>query len=130
MHNWKLELPYPLSINKKLKLGHLTRQSPYWSRAMSTYLLTQKKYRQEVFVLFKQSKLKKWEDQMLKMTIEIYCPDKRQRDSDGIIKELFDAMQEAKVFDNDYQIKKYCVERMDETVKNGKVVIQLESIDI
>lgn len=39
------------------------------------------------------------------VTLNIYPPDKRKRDIDNINKALFDALEHAKVYDNDCQIK-------------------------
>ena len=37
------------------------------------------------------------------MTVELYCPDKRRRDIDNLIKPLLDALEAANVFVNDEQ---------------------------
>lgn len=123
---WKLELPYPSSINQRLKILYSKTSYSMMARKFSS---ARKGFRKEVWALFKQSKLPSWGNKMLKMTVEIYCPDKRHRDADGVIKELFDSLEGAGCFDDDYQVKKYTVERMDNIHINGKVVVTIEEMD-
>lgn len=123
---WRLEIPYPPSINKRLST--LYKKSIY-SRAAREHHFIRLQYKKEVWALFKQSKLTSFGKNMIKVNIEMFCPDKRHRDADGIIKELFDALQDAGCFEDDYQIKKYSVERKDEVIKNGKIIVEIEELN-
>lgn len=62
------------------------------------------------------------EDKRLAVTINVYPPDKRKRDLDNILKGLIDALQYARVFQDDSQIDMLTVIRRD-VVKNGSVAI-------
>ena len=121
---WRLELPYPPAINKRLGAFHVPH-----SKKSKAYLISKKVFKHEVWINFVQSKLPSWGKKMIKLTVEIYCPDKRHRDADGVIKELFDSLQYAGCLDDDYQIQKYTVERKDEVETNGKVIVTIEPID-
>jgi crossover junction endodeoxyribonuclease RusA len=121
---WKLELPYPKSsINKRIKYLH--GKSRFTAKGKE-HAETRDAFKKEVWVLFKASQLSGWSNKVLKVTIELYMPDKRKRDLDGILKELLDSMQEAGIYDDDYNIRKLTVERMDEIVKLGKVIVIIE----
>jgi crossover junction endodeoxyribonuclease RusA len=52
------------------------------------------------------------------MEVYLYPPDKRKRDVDNVLKPLLDALEHANVYENDSQIDKLYVERM-EMVKGG-----------
>jgi len=61
----------------------------------------------------------------LEMNIRMYPPDRIRRDTDNILKCLFDAMEKAGFYENDYCIRKHTVERMD-VFKGGKVEVEIK----
>jgi crossover junction endodeoxyribonuclease RusA len=63
----------------------------------------------------------------ISMDILMYPPDNRRRDTDNILKCLWDSLQHAGLYEDDYQIKKHSVERMG-MIKNGKVSILMNKI--
>ena len=47
------------------------------------------------------------------MEVYLYPPDKRKRDVDNVLKPLLDALEHAGVYENDSQIDKLCITRME-----------------
>ena len=64
----------------------------------------------------------------LMVTIEAFAPDKRRRDLDNMLKAVLDALEHAKIYENDSQIDDLRIVRMP-SGKPGKVVISVEEID-
>ena len=64
----------------------------------------------------------------LKVFIEAFPPDKRRRDLDNMLKAVLDALEHAKIYENDSQIDDLRIVRMP-SGKPGKVVISVEEID-
>lgn len=110
----KLKLPYPPSANH------------YWGVKGKIRFVGKKgiEFRQNVKIIalqHTQSPL----NERLHMEVYLYPPDKRKRDVDNVLKPLLDALEHANVYENDSQIDKLCVTRM-EVAKEGycEVVIQ------
>lgn len=64
---------------------------------------------------------------LIKVSLEVYPPDKRKRDIDNILKCLFDSLTKAKVWEDDSQIKKLDVEMLEPIPPNGMVVVSIEN---
>lgn len=62
----------------------------------------------------------------LKMSAWTYPPDRRRRDTSNLLKCLEDALQDAGVFMDDYQIAEHHLWRTTHVVKDGKVIVELE----
>lgn len=67
-----------------------------------------------------------WEGRLF-VQIEAYPPDKRMRDIDNLAKCVLDALQTARVFENDYQIDRLLIERK-EVMKPGKLFVSILEI--
>ena len=85
---------------------------PYGVSANAAYVRTMRgialsktgrAYRAEVGRIIKELGIDKNVDCRLELTVELYCPDKRRRDIDNLIKPLLDALEAANVFVNDEQ---------------------------
>jgi hypothetical protein len=63
----------------------------------------------------------------LMVEIIIYPPDKRKRDIDNVKKALFDALQCAGLYENDYQICDDHTIRINKVVKGGLVDFRIKS---
>lgn len=73
----------------------------------------------------------KWDGEAMQgdlmVEIIIYPPDKRKRDIDNIKKALFDALQHAGLFKDDYQICDDHTIRIDKVVENGLIDFRIMS---
>lgn len=113
-----LSLPYPPTVNHYYRhVGYKT----LISEAGREYRKTIAK----LVLTADRSKLPLAGD--LEMTIEVYPPDKRRRDLDNILKSLFDALEKARVYNNDSQIAKLHVIRCN-VVTNGLVQVKIETV--
>ena len=63
----------------------------------------------------------------LMVEIIIYPPDKRKRDMDNIKKALFDALQNAGLFKDDYQICDDHTIRIDKIIPHGLIDFRIQS---
>lgn len=61
----------------------------------------------------------------LRLDVTLCPPDRRKRDVDNYVKPLFDAMQCAGVFEDDYQISEFTARRSD-VVKGGMVRVEIQ----
>ena len=66
---------------------------------------------------------------MVKVSIKQYPPDKRRRDTDGIEKLLFDAIEDSGLIENDYQIKKHTTERMECDKENPRLEVVIKELN-
>ena len=60
----------------------------------------------------------------LEIIIWMYPPDRRKRDTDNILKALFDAIEKSGLIDDDYQFSRHVVERFA-PVKPGHVHVKI-----
>ena len=71
---------------------------------------------------------------LVEMQVELFMPDRRRHDTDNVIKILFDALQDAKVYKDDSQVDDYRVRRMRDDagdlviVPGGAVVVKLKEV--
>lgn len=113
-----LTLPYPPSGN------HMWKHT----RAGTHYLTdTAKRYYADVAEVFLLSHQKGVLTGKLHVEIDVYPPDRRRRDLDNLCKTLFDGCTKAGVWEDDSQIHKLVVEKMD-VVKDGRVSVRVTTI--
>ena len=120
MKTIKISLPYPPTVNH------------YWGQLGSKKFLGKKgkEFREEVIIAVYNARQVALNGR-LHMEVYLYPPDNRKRDVDNVLKPLLDALEHAKVYENDSQIDKLCITRM-EVVKGGMcdvVISQLNSSD-
>ena len=113
-----IELPYPPTLNKLYPNNRSGR------RILSA---EGRKYKQAVFYIVKQKKIKKLSGS-IKVLIHAHPPDNRRRDMDNIVKIIFDSLGNADVFDDDSQIDDFRVIRKEKK-KNGMVIVELSEIN-
>ena len=65
---------------------------------------------------------------MLAMKVRAYPPDRRKRDIDNIQKPLLDALEKARAFYNDCQIK-HLTTVMKSPTKGGKTIVTIRKIN-
>jgi len=116
MKTIKLTLPYPPTVNH------------YWGQLGSKKFLGKKgkEFRESVFLCVyaaQQGRL----DARLHMEVYLYPPDNRKRDVDNVLKPLLDALEHAGAYENDSQIDKLCITRMDVT-KGGSCDVVITEI--
>ena len=97
-----LKLPYPPSVNH------------YWGQVGSRKFLGKKgkEFREAVYICALNAR-KGTLNARLEVKVYLYPPDKRKRDIDNVLKGLLDALEHAHVYENDSQIDRLCVTRMD-----------------
>jgi crossover junction endodeoxyribonuclease RusA len=116
MKTIKLKLPYPPTVNH------------YWGQLGSKKFLGKKgkEFREAVFLCSLNAR-KGVLNERLHMEVYLYPPDKRKRDVDNVLKPLLDALEHANVYENDSQIDKLCVTRM-EVAKDGYCEVTISEI--
>lgn len=117
MKTIKLTLPYPPTVNH------------YWGQVGSKKFLGKKgkEFRESVFLCVyaaQQGRL----DARLHMEVYLYPPDNRKRDVDNVLKPLLDALEHAGTYENDSQIDKLCVTRMEVT-KGGSCDVVITELN-
>lgn len=114
---FNVTLPYPPSSNKIWRKS--TQGRLYLIKEVREF---RTKVMSEVYgkCTFGESKLN--------MEIKLYPPDKRKRDIDNPIKSILDALQCAKVYQDDAQIYKLKIEKMLTIVEGGKVELTITEI--
>ena len=113
-----LTLPYPPSGN------HMWKHT----RAGIHYLTpVARKYYADVAEVFQFSNQTGLMDGKLHVEFDIYPPDRRRRDLDNAIKVLGDACTNAGIWNDDSQIHKLVVEKMD-VVEHGRVSLRVTTI--
>lgn len=112
-----LKLPYPPSVNH------------YWGQVGSRKFLGKKgkEFREAVFLCVLNAR-KAPLNGRLEVKVYLYPPDKRKRDVDNVLKSLLDALEHARVYENDSQIDKLCITRM-EVVKEGYCEVTITEVN-
>jgi len=113
-----LNLPYPPSVNHMYINAH-GRRFPN-KKALD--------YKSQVADYVVEYKVPKLGDAKLSLTIWVYPPDKRKRDISNIIKIVEDSLQDAGVYDNDFNIDILIVQR-GEIKKGGGILVMLDKIE-
>lgn len=77
------------------------------------------------------NQLKEWTPlaRDLEVRLFAYLPDRRKRDLDNIFKSLFDALEDAQVFEDDVQIIRLIAEKVYNKDKRGKIEILIKEVD-
>lgn len=96
-----LTLPYPPSTNR------------YWRHWKGRTLLSRdgRSYREDAVRAVMEARQDGLGRRACRVTILCFMPDARRRDLDNVLKASLDAMQAARVFEDDAQIVKLTVER-------------------
>jgi crossover junction endodeoxyribonuclease RusA len=112
-----LNLPYPPSVNT------------YYRNFNGRMVLSAKgrEFKQMVAEYVIENCVPKLGDAKLKITIIMRPRDKRKTDVDSRIKATLDALENAGVFNDDYQVEHLEVIR-GEPIKDGKIVVTIEEI--
>lgn len=112
-----LDLPYPPSVNHMYVNGRGRRFPNAKAR----------KYKIAVQEYVAEFRVPKLGSEKLSVVIWAYPPDKRKRDISNLLKIIEDSLQDAGVFDDDFNIDAIEIKRC-EVVKNGKLKVFIDSI--
>lgn len=98
----RLTLPFPPSVNR------------YWRHVGTRVLISKegREYRQVVTDLMTSRRIKKHEGDLI-VDIRLVPADRRRRDVDNSLKALLDAMQAGGAYDDDSQITRLTVEKVE-----------------
>ena len=107
-------LPYPPSVNTYWRANGKRR---FISKAGMVFLT-------EVIKRCKVEKMPQFGDARLEVEIIVYPRSKRKFDLDNCLKSILDALQKARVYDDDYQIDRLYVAR-GEQIKDGGCKVTL-----
>lgn len=113
-----LELPYPPSVNH-MYINARGRRFPN-KKAID--------YKIKVQDIVIEECAKKFGSSPISLQIWVYPPDRRKRDISNIIKIVEDSLQDAGVYDDDFQINLLVIQR-GKIIKGGKITIMIEEID-
>lgn len=113
-----LTLPWPPSINT------------YWRNFRGHMVLSKagREYKAAIADYVAANNVPKYGDKRLKITMILQPRDKRKIDIDNRIKCVLDSLQDAGVFDDDWQIDELHVHR-GEQVKGGRLLLTIEVIE-
>ena len=111
-------LPFPPSMNT------------YWRNFRGRTILSKagREYKKAIAEYVVENNVPKFGESKLKITMILQPKDKRKMDIDNRIKCVLDSLQEAGVFDDDFQVDELHVMR-GEQVKGGKLLLTIEVID-
>jgi len=117
----KIDLPWPPSVNKIWSVS----STGQW------YSTPQAKEFKQVAIYYARSKGFKFafpKDVHLDFHMLAYPPDNRKRDLDNLAKVVCDALQDARVYVNDSQIKRIHMEML-EVRKGGMITVTVKRIE-
>lgn len=126
MSEINLILPYPPTVNHYKRIGRtiITKRGKILQTRVNTDAT--KRFYYEVWLKVRVACLKSLGEALVSLEIDVYPPDKRKRDLDGILKVLLDSLQKANLFDDDAQISRLLVTRCS-IIPQGKIVVRLKS---
>ena len=99
MMKTEITLPFPPSVNRYYRSP---RSGPLAGRTLISE--EARKYRAAVCSLAAESKLGGPMEGLLRVSVEVFVPDRRKRDLDNLGKSLFDSLTHAGVWGDDSQI--------------------------
>lgn len=120
----EIKLPYPPSVNHYKKTGRLIttkRGKIYQQKFNSPETIA---YFYQVWMKARKEGLKSFQGETISVEVEVYPPDRRKRDLDGILKVLLDAMQKANLYDDDAQIARLLVTRHN-IISQGQIIVRI-----
>lgn len=112
------ELPYAPSVNH------------YYRHVGARVLISRdgRKYREQVSNLITAEKIATMTGD-IELHVQLYPPDRRRRDIDNVLKVLLDTLTIAKLYEDDSQVKRLAVEKLEPLIPEGKIVIGVKEIE-
>lgn len=142
----EIVLPWPPSANHYLKQSTLLPSGQemesnfngdwkaFWKwlrgkvRVMSFPTDEAKEYHAKVHACVIKANARKYFTSRLRITVDVWPPDRRRRDSSNLLKMLEDALVESKVMADDSQLKEHIVRFHDDVVQFGRVEVRIEEL--
>lgn len=118
-----LQLPWPPSVNR------------YWRRVGKRTVLSRaaRLFRKRVWdVWFVQKYVFGWDGfggSHVALRLVLHPPDGRRRDLDNVLKAVFDALEHAKIIENDAQIRKLNVEFAEIRGDGGSILLSIGKLE-
>lgn len=128
-----LTLPWGPSVNHYKRIGRLIKTrtgKTYQQRVNSPATIA---YFYQVFMRAKATMHPEWlkiagnETTTFQLDVNLYPPDKRIRDIDGPLKVLIDSLVHAHVINDDSQITRLVVQKMDK-IGQGQVIVRIQEL--
>lgn len=114
-----MTLPFPPSVNSYRTvyrgMMRLSKEGRAFKAAVSDYVV--------------EYKVPKLGDQKLRVSMVLFPRDKRKMDIDNRIKSVLDALQDAGVFNDDFQVDELSIVR-GKPIKGGAIRVMIEEIDV
>ena len=112
-----LDLPFPPSVNR------------IWRQFQGRTILSKegRAYRAEVVAAIYAARVQGFGRQKLRLVVAAHMPDDRRRDLDNLLKAANDAMQAARLFEDDSQITDLRIYRAGLDRQNPRLTISLEA---
>src|ERR1700751_2278055 len=127
----EISLPYPPSVNHYKQAGRLVRTASgklYQARVNTGVT---KRYYYDVWVRLMEFRAATsflgFGRATIAMEMDVYPPDKRKRDLDGILKVSLDAMQRAELYADDFNIARLLVTRKD-IIEHGQLIVRIQEL--
>ena len=113
-----LSLPFPPSMNT------------YWRNFRGRTIISPagRAFKAAVSDYVVEYRVPKLGDKKLRISMVLFPRDKRKIDIDNRIKSVLDALQDAGVFDDDFQVDELSIVR-GKTIKGGAIRVMIEEID-
>ena len=112
-----LELPWPPSVN-------------HYYRHVGPRVLISKEgrnYRDVVSARIRSANIQRF-DGAVELNIQLYPPDNRRRDVDNVLKCVLDTLTVAGLYNDDSQVKKLIIEKLEPMPPHGLAVLMIEKI--
>jgi len=127
----EITLPYPPSINHYKNPGRIVRTQSGQIFQKRVNSPETKQYYYTTWMLITNYKtregVKSFDSGTLWVDIDVFPPDHRKRDLDGILKVLLDSMQRGGLYADDFQIARLTVQRKA-IIPNGQVIVRISEI--
>lgn len=65
----------------------------------------------------------------IELHIQLYPPDRRRRDIDNVLKVLLDTLTIGKLYEDDSQVKRLAVEKLEPLPPDGMIIIRAKEIE-
>ena len=112
-----LQLPWPPSVNR------------YWRHVNGRVLISREGRAYRKVVAAACHGVRGLGGARLGVDVVLQPPDRRRRDIDNVLKSLLDALEHAGVYDDDGQIDRLMVHRLNEPCRGGVARVRLEALD-
>lgn len=130
---WCLKLPWPPSLNHYKKIGRLvtTKNGKVYQQRANTD--ETKTFYYKTYIVSKENMPPEWpkfrdrEDIKYQVRVSLHPPNKCRYDIDNRLKVLFDGLMHAKIINDDAQIHRLFVEKLN-MIDEGMVIVRIQEM--